>query len=238
MPTRYLSKQEIKEILEKAPEGTSHQKIINDLFNKGYVLEGYVPKGDKGDKGDKGEKGDRGPAGPQGLPGEDGLDGRDGRDGRDGKDGKDGRDGKDAVLPDLKELAVNTVNYIETLEGDDRIDAKSIKNLPTATQTIIERGGGFVETSIKAGSNVTVTKDAFGTWIIASSASGSGGLSKLTATGTVNGTNTDFTFASEPSIIVADQRMMQKVSSDGTVNWTGTTDVSLTIAPTFDIFGL
>lgn len=57
--------------------------------------------------------------------------------------------------------------------------------------------------------------------------------------GTVNGTNTTFVFTSAPALICVDQgRFMQKVSSDGSVNWTGTTTVVLTVAPTFDIFAL
>ena len=59
------------------------------------------------------------------------------------------------------------------------------------------------------------------------------------ATGTVNGVNTVFIFATEPNVIVVDQgRTMQKTSSDGTVNWTGTTTVTLTIAPNFDIYAV
>lgn len=70
------------------------------------------------------------------------------------------------------------------------------------------------------------------------SVSASNGLSKLTATGTVNGSNTAFTFSTEPSILFVDGVPKQKVSTDSTVNWTGTTSVTLTVAPTFDIFGL
>lgn len=65
-----------------------------------------------------------------------------------------------------------------------------------------------------------------------------GGLSKLEATGTVDGANTSFTFTSAPSIIVVDGVPLQKTQSDGTANWTGTTSVILLKAPVFDIFGL
>ncbi len=66
-----------------------------------------------------------------------------------------------------------------------------------------------------------------------------GGLTLLTATGIVNGSNTAFTFVSAPSIIFRDGVPMQKTSSDGsTTNWTGTTSVTLTLAPNSDIFGL
>lgn len=57
-------------------------------------------------------------------------------------------------------------------------------------------------------------------------------------TGTVNGGNTSFVFASAPNAISVDGVPKQKVSSDGTVNWTGTTTVSLSVAPNFDIFRL
>ncbi len=63
------------------------------------------------------------------------------------------------------------------------------------------------------------------------------GFSPLTATGTVDGSNTSFTFASAPSVIIVDGKIFRKTSSDGTVNWTGTTSVTLTIAPVSDIFG-
>ena len=67
----------------------------------------------------------------------------------------------------------------------------------------------------------------------------SAGLAFLAATGAVNGSNTSFTFVSAPTVIVVDQgRTMQKTSSDGGVNWTGTTSVTLSVAPTFDIFGM
>lgn len=66
-----------------------------------------------------------------------------------------------------------------------------------------------------------------------------GGVTLQTPTGTVNGVNTVFVFSSAPTAIVVDGgRMMQATSSDGTVNWTGTTTVTLTVAPVFDIFGL
>lgn len=68
------------------------------------------------------------------------------------------------------------------------------------------------------------------------SGSGGGGT-LLAATGTVNGSNTSFTFSTAPVMIVVDNVPKQKVSSDGTVNWTGTTSVTLAVAPNFDIFG-
>lgn len=65
-----------------------------------------------------------------------------------------------------------------------------------------------------------------------------GGVSVQVPTGTVNGVNTNFVFTVAPQIIVLDNaNVMNKVSSDGTVNWTGTTTVVLNQAPNFNIFG-
>ncbi len=57
-------------------------------------------------------------------------------------------------------------------------------------------------------------------------------------TGTVNGSNQTFTFTTAPSAIVVDGLTINKVQSDGTVNWTGTTVVILAVAPNFNIFGI
>lgn len=66
---------------------------------------------------------------------------------------------------------------------------------------------------------------------------GGGGGGFQQPTGTVNGTNKVFVWSTEPNVIIVDQgRAMQKVSSDGTVNWTGTTTTTLTEAPQYDIY--
>lgn len=59
-----------------------------------------------------------------------------------------------------------------------------------------------------------------------------------TFTGTVNGVNQTFVFATAPNALSVDNVPRQKTSSDGTVNWTGTTTVVLTVAPNFDLFAL
>lgn len=47
-----------------------------------------------------------------------------------------------------------------------------------------------------------------------------------------------FTWSAAPKIIYRDGVPMQKVSTDGTVNWTGATTTTLSIWPTSDIFAL
>lgn len=51
-----------------------------------------------------------------------------------------------------------------------------------------------------------------------------------------NGLIRIFTFVHPPLVIVSDGVSLQKISSDGTVNWTGTTTITMEIAPTFDIY--
>lgn len=66
---------------------------------------------------------------------------------------------------------------------------------------------------------------------------GSGSGFQAPTSGSINGSNAVFVWATAPNVIVVDQgRAMQKVSSDGTVNWTGTITTTLTIAPTSDIY--
>lgn len=236
-----FSKEEIRQMVKDRPEGTSPQDVIDALLAKGHDLEGYVAKGPQGECGPEGPRGPIGPTGPQGIPGmkgdrgEAGPAGRDGRDGRDGQDGKDGKDGKDGS-PDTGDQIIEKING-----ASEQIDYSRIKNLPPPQ--IINQGGfrtGGYETPIKAGTNVTVTKDPFGAYVISSTATGgTGGSSYQQPTsGAVDGTNTVFTWASAPSVIVVDGLPRQKTQSDGTVNWTGTTTTPLAIPPNFDIFGL
>jgi hypothetical protein len=148
---------------------------------------------------------------------------------------------------------------LESLKGDERLDKSAIKGLE---ETLVQSSKGGVTLfgtrgiqlyvdgekkglvnmiNLIAGTNMTITYTrSYGRNDILLDASGGGGgsFSKLTATGTVNGINTAFTFTSAPSIIIVDGgRAMQKTSSDGTVNWTGTTSITLTLAPNNDIYG-
>jgi hypothetical protein len=75
-------------------------------------------------------------------------------------------------------------------------------------------------------------------WLTSASASG---LNLLTAIGTVNGSNTQFTFTSLPTVIVSDGAMYQQTNSIGQTVWSwnaGTKTVTMTIPPQSDIFGI
>jgi len=143
---------------------------------------------------------------------------------------------------------------LHSLEGEDRLDAMAIKNLPEATKKLIGLGSTrgvqlLVNTNKKGlanylnlipGSNVTLTYAySNGRNDITISSSGSGGSGyQAPLSGGLTGTNT---WTTSPNVIVVDQgRAMQRVSTDGTVNWTvsgsGPYTTVLTIAPTSDVY--
>lgn len=199
-------------------------------------------KGDKGDQGDKGDKGDQGIAGKDGRDGRDGRDGLDGEDGEDGLDGIDGQPGKDGKdgSPDTGAQIVNKINALPTTP-ENQIDASHIRNLPRMVQNVVQAPGGFIETPIKAGSNITVAKDAFGAWVINSTASGSGGsggglFAIQSVSGTINGSNKVFTIStafSGKSFIDLNGQMLAE-DTDYTVSGTTVTYVT---APASDLSG-
>lgn len=204
--------------------------------------------------------------GLDGRDGTDGRDGRDGKDGKDAKDGRDGKQGLDGS-PDTPDEIIAKINKSSLLISKERIDglldalgqmiqssmpvttsffnglrAKNLTiNGATASQrgdtvflTVSGTGGGQVN-SVVAGTGISVDSTDPANPIV--SATGTA-FTVLVPTGTVNGTNTLFTFTIAPSVIVLDNmNVMNKVSSDTTVNWTGTTNVTLTQPPNFNIYG-
>jgi len=70
------------------------------------------------------------------------------------------------------------------------------------------------------------------------SGTGSGGLTEITFTGTVNGLNTVFTVASQPTYVVSDGAWYKATDNNGVTQWTynaGT--VTMVIPPTSSIYG-
>lgn len=62
----------------------------------------------------------------------------------------------------------------------------------------------------------------------------------LTATGTVNGVNTAFTFTEEPNFIVSDGSWYQATDNTGATNWTwnsGLLQATMTVPPSSAIWG-
>lgn len=194
--------------------------------------------GEQGEKGDKGDKGERGDIGPPGIAGRNGLNGTDGRDGVDGRDGRDGSDGKDGS-PDTPYQIAEKLNT--TTESVDGSVIKGWNQLKLSTESRVDPRLNIGVNKIIAGSNISITSsysNGKGDVVISSTASGGLGGSGYQAplSGGLTGTNT---WTTAPNVIVVDQgRTMQKVSVDGTVNWTGTTVTVLSVAPNNDIFAV
>ena len=82
-----------------------------------------------GKDGKKGRDGKDGTRGLRGLPG------KDGKDGRNGKDGKDGRDGSPDTPYEIRDK-------LSSLRGNERLDAKHIKNLEKQIDLRVTTFGG------------------------------------------------------------------------------------------------
>ncbi len=93
-------------------------------------------------------------------------------------------------------------------------------------------------TTIDFVSGATVSNGGAGTANV--TVAGSGSFAVMVPSGTIDGVNKVFTFSAQPQVVVLDNgNVMNKVNKapDLTVNWTGTTTITLTQAPTFNIFG-
>lgn len=175
----------------------------------------------------------------------DGRNGRDGRDGVNGKDGLDGMNGKDGKdgSPDTGEQIIQKIN-----DSDGQIDSERIKGLDEKIKKNIKGSMSFVsgprgidvlvDGTVKAhsqyvnfiaGTGVTITSNSVGERLdVTISASGSGAFSVLSATGTIDDSNKDFVFASQPTLIIINGAAYQ--TTGGAITWTwnsGTTTATL-----------
>lgn len=218
-------------------------------------------KGDTGEKGEKGDKGDNYEltredinfiisvvTPKKGVHYKDGVDGKDGKNGRNGKDGIDGKDGLDGTEISPEQI----VNKLNTLTNV--LDSKVLKDVASKKELVAQEkrlldGMVRVDGRIKAidqrwhGGLGFVTTDATltgrGTPASPLSVATSTTAGYQAPTGIVNGVNQTFIFTVAPNVISVDGGSpIRKTQSDGTVNWTGTTTIVLTIAPNFDIFGI
>jgi hypothetical protein len=217
-----------------------------EIASKTQKMEGRSgPKGDKGDQGERGEKGEPGKNGLDGKPGKDGHEGRDGRDGRDGLDGLPGEKGKDG---DIKNISPQELrDLLELLQGDERIDAKAIKGLKEYLKLNPPNGPMLHTPALANLPDVSVVGVITGqvltwngTYWYASTPSSSGSGFQLPLTGSVNGSNRTFTWATAPNAICVDGQTLAATTQDSsaTVNWTGTTTTVLTVAPNYSCFAV
>lgn len=184
-------------------------------------------------KGEKGEPGESivGPMGPQGIPGV-GKDGKDGKSivGPTGPKGEKGDRGEsvvgpagvDGVSPSIAQI-IEGIKNLTDKEAESfgkamgaKMDISYIRN----SQSFLYNGKKYKFEELMHGGG---------------SASGSG---YQVPTGTVNGINNIFTFTTAPNAISVDGISFNQISSDGTVNWTGSKIITLTVAPNFSIFGI
>jgi hypothetical protein len=219
----------------------------------------------KGDKGDVGASPSDShlrtlivPLIPEPIKGEDGKNGRDGHDGKNGVDGRDGVNGNDGVngmdgndgSPDTPDEVVEKVNT-----ASKKIKAEQVQGMTGLLREVANYGsnpqghstGGANQILIKNNGTLVsahVTELDFTTGMsltygnngkITVTATGGSGLTELTATGTVDSSNTTFTFLSQPTYIVSDH-LWYKIN----VGWTwdaGTLTATMSVPPADDIWG-
>lgn len=147
--------------------------------------------GKDGARGPKGERGERGQEGPQG------------RAGRDGKDGKNGRDVEPATVEAIGEKLEDFEERLSATKPGNGIFIGPSRGVSLYING--EKKGLQNNINLIPGAGVTLSyARTHGRNDITINASGSGGgsLGVLPATGAVNDSNTDFTFASEPTLVV------------------------------------
>ena|ERR1700733_4922594 len=91
-------------------------------------------------------------------------------------------------------------------------------------------------TTIDFTSGATVTN--LGGGVAGVAITGGSGSGFQIPTGTVNGSNQTFVFVTAPNAIVVDGATLQKTEQGGVVNWTGTTTITMLVAPNESIFSV
>lgn len=193
-----------------------------------------------GDPGKKGDKGDEGKPGKS-IKGNKGDKGDDGYTPVKGKDYFDGEKGDKGDIGDLRDLSPHEIrNALELLFEDERLDARYIKGLPVWDKAPMMHTPSILNLPDVQAVGISIGQTLVWNGVyFAPGNSGSGGSSGFQqATGTVNGTNKVFTFSVAPTAIIVDGATLQQTEQGGTINWTGTTNVTLAVAPTQSIFGV
>ena len=184
---------EIQKIIQELESvKKDHEELatrVQQAIEKAQAVRGE--RGLDGKRGLDGRHGIDGLNGKDGKDGRDGIDGIDGRDGRDGKDGKSGKDGKDgkhadpedvvALIKKKKSLKIEHINGLE----------ERLSPIEQKAHSAFIRGGGD---TVKAGNNITISRDANGVTTINSTGGGGGGQAySETPGGAIDGVNKTYT---------------------------------------------
>lgn len=164
---KFLFKEEIKKLISEAPVGTEPRDVITGLIKKGYRLEGIS------DFATPVTETKRDAGNPYVLTKED----------IETIASMAADKVKVPVLEKViektevvREIPVVRETIKETIKEDSaeiealRKEIESLKKMVKETPPVqYFTGGGFIETSIKSGTGTSVTKDAFGNWVISAS---------------------------------------------------------------------
>lgn len=185
-----------------------------------------------------------------------------------GKDGEDGEDAdEEAILrrlikaipaplqgsPDTGEEIINKINNDDSVKINiDKVDGieelkkefsgKGVHFGNKAVYLFIDgvKKGLLNSFNIKAGTNVTIGHSVVnGLDTLTFNSTGGSGFTELPATGTVNGSNTVFTFTQVPTYIVVDGVWLKATDSNGGVQWSNvSTTITMVSAPNNSIYGV
>ena len=172
-------------------------------------------------KGDQGERGEQGPTGPQGIQGEKGdrgpagKNGKDGKDGSDGKNGKDGKDGTSPSVPEVVKALKDDARFIASVKGE-RGEAIEIDN--TEEIDALKEQIDSLEKEIRRVRNMRAGTFGLPQFVT---------LNPQTMSGTIDDSNTDFSFTAPASMFVQNGKILH--SSEYTV--LTATSIRLATAP-------
>lgn len=157
----------------------------------------------------------------------------------------DGEDGTPGANPEPEDVVTiikdKKLLKPEHIDGFEQSITTLFEQFDRAPGRAYLHGGGD---TVKAGSNITLTRNADGTTTITSS--GGSGFTTLTATETPSAVTPVFTFTfaaatAQPSFIITDNVWQRATTKSGTVNWTWNNalkQATFTVPPQDEVLGV